>query len=267
MTTHATKEVANAVGGNDGAAVSSPPLSLHDKICEITGKIHVKPTGQTQQGKPAFSIGDVEAEVGKLCAEYGIVTRWSMVSLESYQQATKEGEMRMWLGSMLVKVIDAASGESFEDPWIEIGTNPAAAASFNRKGYYKALFHIAEEADEAKGETAQGGNTVGDVVRRTFAPTSSPQAAQSGTTPSGGRGKVPCALCAADDMKNKKGYPAVFWPDRNDCDGVTPAGVALHHPLIEPGLHRALSGVGAAVSAEADRVPIELYDDGSSVMS
>jgi hypothetical protein len=86
------------------------------------------------------------------------------------------------------------------------------------------------------------------------------------TAPSGGKGKVPCALCAADDMKSKKGYPSVFWPDSKTCDGgwkdADDGWHYVNHPLVrEP----QLSGVGAAVSAEADRVPIELYDDGGSV--
>jgi hypothetical protein len=140
----------NGVAAEDAGAgpTVATPAGLYEKLALITAQAHVEATGKTQQNKTVFSIGDVEKEIGRLCAEARIVTRWSSVALDSYEQATSNGTMRMWVSRLRVKVTDAVSGEAFEDEWADIGTNPMAAASFVRKGYYKALFHLAEEGDE-----------------------------------------------------------------------------------------------------------------------
>jgi hypothetical protein len=217
-----------AVGAERTEAV---PEGLYQKLATIAKQARdegIEATGKLQHGdKKVYSIGDVEAAIGPLCADAGIVTRWSSVSLDSYEQATSNGTMRMWISHLRVKVTDAASAESFEDDWIDIGTNPMAAASFVRKGYYKALFHLAEESDEAKGEApaAGGGQTA------TARASSAPQTAA--TPPRADRPivgeKLPCEACAMAGYKNRKGYAAVIWPDRLDCDGVDAEGDAQRH--------------------------------------
>lgn len=214
--------------GSDGvaASVQSQPASLFGKLATIAGAAQPTATGKTQQGKTVFSIGDVEAAVGPLFAHHGIVTRWSTVALDSYDQPTKEGSMRMWIAHLRVRVIDATSGESFEDEWIDVGTNPMAAASFVRKGYYKALLHLAEDADEGKADAPASGGGEKATARASSAPRT-PASAPRGDRTIGP--KLACERCQMAGYKNRKGYAATIWPDRIDCDGVDPEGEPQRH--------------------------------------
>lgn len=208
------KEAAAQPLGAEASAVAPEVMGLYDKLAAISQDAAPQVTGHTGQkmgDRPAFSIGDVESALKPLFAKYGLVTRWSTVELSSYEQPTREGTMRMWIAHLRVKVTNAAlPDESFEDEWIDIGTNPMAAASFVRKGYYKALFHLAEEGDEARGQApADGGGTPARAQSR-------PEATNGRTAPhSGGdRPLGPCVECAELGITAASGKPAAYWPPK-----------------------------------------------------
>lgn len=246
MTAQAVKDI--GAGAAVDAAPASAPEGLYEKLALITSEAQVKATGKNEQGGLALSIADVERVIGELCGKHGVVTRWSLVSLDSYDQPLPSREvnghmversMRMWLSHLRVKVINASlPDESFEDEWTDIGTNPMAASSFVRKGYYRSLFHLADEADEAKGVTLAEGGTGAAAL---------PPARSTGTGP---RPLGPCPECAEEGITAASGKPAAYWPPRHagkppQCNGYRD-GVYMNHQM------RALSWVGAAVSAAAD---------------
>lgn len=128
--------------------------TLRQRIQEVAGKVQkVEATGRNQLRAEAISIEDVEEAIGPLLADAGIITRWSDESLSSYREPTKSGEMTMWQVRQRVRVESADNPEDgFEDFAEDIGTNPAAAKSFARKAYYKALFHITGADEESPSE-------------------------------------------------------------------------------------------------------------------
>lgn len=246
----------NGQGAAAGAEPQAPAPGIYERIALITGEAQVKATGKTEQGGVAMSIADVERVIGDLCAKHGVVTRWTDVSLESYEQPTRNGSMRMWLRHMRVKVVNAdLPDEAFEDDWTDIGTNPMAAASFVRKGYYRALFHLADEADEAKGVTPDEGGGQ-QVASGPATPRTAPQDGR--TKPLG-----PCPDCAEEGITAASGKPAMYWPPRKaghrpQCNGIQD-GVYLNHQMRP---EAPLSGVGDAVRDAADQIPLEAYADG-----
>ena len=124
--------------------------TLHERVLAIAtevGKIHA--TGENQQKKAAVSVYDVENAIRELFAKEGILTRWSFVSMERYKEPIKAGIMTMFSLTLRVKFVNALDpSDQFEDEWTDVGNSPAGAASFVRKGYYKALFHLAAEGDD-----------------------------------------------------------------------------------------------------------------------
>ena len=110
-------------------------------IIELVGA--VKATGKSPfSGDPAQSIGDVEDALRPLLVHHGVVIRFKE------RQLTKAD--REWVAEVTA-CVDAVDlpGEGWYDDWADSGSTPAAAYSFARKSYMKALFHIADTEDHA----------------------------------------------------------------------------------------------------------------------
>jgi hypothetical protein len=129
------------------AAQGAPVLNLYQRLATVAKQVgSLAPSGHDQYGKTALSIYDVEEAVRKPLAEAGVITRWSYVSLTPQD--------KLWIAHLRVTLTNADDREDWaEDDWIDVGSNPMAATSFARKGYYKALFHLDDkESDADKGD-------------------------------------------------------------------------------------------------------------------
>jgi hypothetical protein len=116
--------------------------NLYERLQAITDEIAVKATGKNPFDRsPAISIEDVETPLRALLVKHGVHIRFSKGAVELVEAKT-------WRASVEAVVRDVASGDAFSDSWQDTGGNPAAAYSFARKSYLKALFHIAEAEDE-----------------------------------------------------------------------------------------------------------------------
>lgn len=122
--------------------VSEAP-TLHQRLAAIQADIApIEPTGQNEYKKPALSIGDVEEALRPLFAEHGVLTRWRRKELERI-------EPRLWRAVLICRMTNTDDHEDrFEEEWEDVGSNPSAAYSFTRKGYYKAVFHLADASDD-----------------------------------------------------------------------------------------------------------------------
>lgn len=124
-------------------------LNVYQRLALVQSQITVRVTGKNEKEKPAISIQDTERALRDLLVENGIVTVWGFDKRESYVQPTRSGQMTMWHVSGNVRVVNADKAEDFfSEPVGDVGTNPSAAMSFARKGFYKSLFHIAEKDDD-----------------------------------------------------------------------------------------------------------------------
>jgi hypothetical protein len=180
-----TEKTAPTDGGGApaDAAVAPPVRNLHQRLAAVAKQVgSLAPSGKDQYGKEALSIYDVEEAVRAPLAEAGVITRWSYVSLEPHE--------KLWIAHLRVILANTDDpDDSTEDQWIDVGSNPMAATSFARKGYYKALFHLDDKVSDAeKGDRAP---SLG-ASRRTPAPTlASPAPARQAPpvpTTSGGAG-------------------------------------------------------------------------------
>jgi hypothetical protein len=139
--------------------------NLHQRLIAVAKQIgSLAPSGKDQYGKVALSIYDVEEAVRKPLAEAGVITRWSYISLEPQE--------KLWIAHLAVCLVNADDPADVQiDEWIDVGSNPMAATSFARKGYYKALFHLDDkESDADKGDRtppAEGARTVASAPHGT----------------------------------------------------------------------------------------------------
>lgn len=134
--------------------------TLAERILSITQEIgKIKATGRSPFGgtAKALSIGDVEDKVRPLLVKHGVVIRFKTRNLIRPSDGARE-----WVAEVTAVITDSkfvSDGQSFrgsmfwEDDWADSGGTPAAAYSFARKSYLKALFHIAD-TDEAPAPAA-----------------------------------------------------------------------------------------------------------------
>lgn len=159
--------------------------TLEQRLVAIEAEIEpIKPTGHNEYSKPALSISDVEEALRPLLAKHRVLTRWRRKTLERI-------ENRLWRAELIVRVVNADDGEdAFEEEWEDVGSNPSAAYSFTRKGYYKALFHLADD-DE-------------DATRREDPPPSDRRAASKPREQKPPKEKAAAAAVPADQIPNAK---------------------------------------------------------------
>ncbi len=124
-------------------------VTLHQRLAAIELEIgRIKPTGQNEYKKPALSIGDVEDALRPLFAKHRVVTIWWLSELVHL-------DARLWRAHLVCRLVNADDpNDSFQEGWQDIGSNPSAAYSFVRKGFYKALFHLADDDEGAPREAA-----------------------------------------------------------------------------------------------------------------
>ena len=162
------------------------PRSLYQRIADVQAEIDdIKATGKNQYAAKALSIGDIEGALRKLLAVHGIVTRWRYATDENGVARLTVVD-KLWQAQMIVHVQNADDEDDFfEDVWVDVGGNPMACTSFDRKGYLKALFHITEETDEhgntptPAAQAQRGASTSGAIPPRA-APVASPRPQTTG---------------------------------------------------------------------------------------
>lgn len=147
-------------------AEAATKKNVYQRILAVAAEItKVEPTGVNQYGKKAYSIVDIENAIRNHMVEHGLVTRWSCI----LAQPTPDG--KGWQVRYAVKICNIDDpDDQFEDFAEDIGQNCSAARSFAIKGYWKSLFHIAEDNDE--------------VPRGSGAPQSQPPKSQPPKNPS-----------------------------------------------------------------------------------
>lgn len=121
--------------------------NLYQKIAQVSKAVgQVEATSKNQYGKEAIGIGDAENAVRDALADAGIVTIWSNPEIADI------GQGKLWQATLHVVVVNADNpAERVEADWLDVGGNAAAACSFARKGFYKALLHMAVNEDEQHG--------------------------------------------------------------------------------------------------------------------
>jgi hypothetical protein len=142
--------------------IPQPARTLHQRICAVSGALGpVERGSQNQYRKPAVGIDDLEEALGPLLAEHGIVTEWSYgrppfspddQPLRHLEMQGQDGTYGLWMAHLrcrLVNADDPADATDWAD-WWDIGSNPMAATSFARKGFLKAVFHVAAAEDEGQ---------------------------------------------------------------------------------------------------------------------
>ncbi len=124
-------------------------VTLHQRLAAIELEIgRIKPTGQNEYKKPALSIGDVEDALRPLFAKHHVLTFWQRKALE------KIGD-RLWRAELICRLVNTDDPDDrLIGEWEDVGSNPSAAYSFVRKGFYKALFHLADDDEDAPREAA-----------------------------------------------------------------------------------------------------------------
>ena len=126
------------------AATDKP--NLYQRISAVTQEVStVEATGHNQYQARAISIADVERALAPVLAKHGVVTRWGNPDLADI------GNGKLWQATLCVTVINAdAPDDHFTEQWRDIGGTPAAACSFAVKGFYRRIFHIAEDDEGAE---------------------------------------------------------------------------------------------------------------------
>lgn len=121
-----------------------PEPKLGTRIAWITRELKaIVATGNNQfdQSKKALSIQDVEEALRPLLGEHGVVINWSVKTAAQVD--------RLWRLDFHVTVFNAEDlDDKIEADWMDVGNSPSAAASFAVKGYYRRLFHLADEEDQ-----------------------------------------------------------------------------------------------------------------------
>lgn len=185
------------------AAPDKPSDNLHRRLDAVMGAVEgIKATGKNEYKNPALSIGDVEQVVRPLLARHGVVIRFRLAG----DTALVRLDGRLWQTNLVVRVVNADDpGDHFEDLWSDIGATPSAAYSFTRKGYLKALLHLAEgdddgdssgAADHAAGSRAQARQ--GTPPRTGAAPQSQAQQQRPpARPPADNKVQGDCPACAA----------------------------------------------------------------------
>ncbi len=140
--------------------------SLVERLLDITAAVPaIKATGKSPFSKePALSIGDVEGALRPLLVKHGVLIRFRKTDLQKVE--------REWVVGVTAVVSDGT--DELLDDWGDCGSTPAAAYSFARKSYMKALFHIADDEDAPVTALPTAGATQTRVVA------SAPPAANGG---------------------------------------------------------------------------------------
>jgi hypothetical protein len=135
---------------------TAPKLNVHQRIAAVSAAVgEITKGSKTQQGKAAMGIQDVEEALGAVMAEHGLVTEWSYIDV-CIRDEWRRGNESVFQARLKIEVVNADNpGDRISAEWTDVGSNPMAATSFTRKGYYKSLFHLAEKDDE--GAPAAGG--------------------------------------------------------------------------------------------------------------
>lgn len=136
---------------------TGPKPNVYQRIAAVTTTVgEIERGSRNQYNRAAIGIEDVEEALAPVLASHGLVTAWRYISLDFLPDAAR-GNEQVWQAHLGVELINADDPEDrVTGEWIDIGSNPMAATSFARKGYYKATFHLAAEGDE--GPPAQRGN-------------------------------------------------------------------------------------------------------------
>lgn len=141
------------------STVSESPRNLHQRL--VKAQLMLEPltkTGKDSRNNKAVSIGDVEKIVSKALVNHGVITRWADASPPgSHVEKGKNGEYLVWTRHMQVTLVNADDpNDTVTDEWTDMGTSVMAAASFCRKGYYKALFHLVDDTEEGSDNRSAG---------------------------------------------------------------------------------------------------------------
>lgn len=128
--------------------------NLHQRLAAIAREVKVQATGTTgrQAGNQrAISIGDVDEALGPLFVKHGVVSDYEYVDEpKSFKAPTRDGEMTMWQVGITAYIWNADdSQEHLSRKLYDIGSNPSAAVSFALKRWYRALFKLVEDDDDA----------------------------------------------------------------------------------------------------------------------
>lgn len=130
------------------------PWSLYQRLAAIASEVKVTATGTTgrQAGNQrAISIGDVDEALGPLFVKHGVVSDYEFLTEPtSFKVPTRDGEMTMWLAQIVAHMANIDDkGDSIVRKLADIGSNPSAAVSFALKRWYRALFKLVEDDDDA----------------------------------------------------------------------------------------------------------------------
>jgi Topoisomerase DNA binding C4 zinc finger len=222
--------VAPAIAETNGKA-PEPARSLYGRLSAVQhGLGRIPPTGKNPFGGEALSIGDVEAAIRPLLVEHGVLTLWSYVSLTQLEKG-------MWMAHLKVRLQNADDEtDCHDDEWIDVGNNPMAATSFARKGYWKALFHIAEPGDDKLPDAKGGRATAGQAHSSSSGGSPAPS-----TSANGGKLKITealplkghgCTACGEGELQLKtlsdgrRFIGCDRWPDCRFTAAATPELIA-----------------------------------------
>lgn len=127
-------------------------LSLHERLVRVAAEIQVKREGKNAQGRATFSIEDIEKGIDELFVNHGILSDYSFNEPPTlYEQFGVSFRAAMWGVNIHHRIYNAENpSDRIEADLFDVGSSPSAAVSYALKRYFKAMFHVAEVADEAR---------------------------------------------------------------------------------------------------------------------